>query len=516
MVHGVVTLLAPGQGFYLEQATSGESGRGSRALYVADSDLSGALRPGQRLALRGRITEAGPDSDPVTSLTDLDQHVVCNEEWPLPLTPVRLPIDARQREDLESMRITFEQPLWVVDAYGHAQGQLTVGANPLVPAPTEVADPGPEATRQQSRNRQSLLRASLPGRSETPLRAGSRIEGVAGVLGHDGKNQRFLLHAVRPYPALADPPPPRAGQLRLVSLNLFNFFNGDGLGGGFPAPRGARSLAAFERQKDRLQASLSLLRPDLFAVQELENDGFGPHSAAGDLRDLLQTTVPGDWAAAKPDRSPVGNDEITVGLFYRADRLEAVGPARVLSDPVFQSVQRPPLAQLLRHRATGQAFLVATAHFKSKGGCPRSGKNADRGDGQGCWNPARTAAAGAMTRWLEDIAREAAARQILVLGDLNALRREDPIHHFRAAGYVELVEEFSAPPHYSYIYRGEAGTLDYALATPDLLAATVQARIWHANAAWPSGMKLPEPWLRVSDHDPVVVDLDFSQASASD
>ena len=87
---------------------------------------------------------------------------------------------------------------------------------------------------------------------------------------------------------------------------------------------------------------------------------------------------------------------------------------------------------------------------------------------------------------------------------------------FRAAGYIELVEELSGLPQHSFLYFGQRGTLDYAFASPALRRSARQAVIWHINADWPQSMPLPEPWLRMSDHDPVVVDVDFSQAATSD
>jgi predicted extracellular nuclease len=99
---------------------------------------------------------------------------------------------------------------------------------------------------------------------------------------------------------------------------------------------------------------------------------------------------------------------------------------------------------------------------------------------------------------------------------MNAWRREEPIDAFRSAGYVELVEALSGPSQHSFLYYGQRGTLDYAFATPELRPLVRRASIWHINSDWPRGMPLPQPWLRMSDHDPVVVDVDFSQSATSD
>src|SRR5690606_34755718 len=66
--------------------------------------------------------------------------------------------------------------------------------------------------------------------------------------------------------------------------------------------------------------------------------------------------------------------------------------------------------------------------------------------------------------------------------------------------------------HHSYRYRGEKGSLDYALATRDLLPRVITAHTWNLNADEPRALgyqRTPElsgPW-RASDHHPVITDL---------
>jgi predicted extracellular nuclease len=99
---------------------------------------------------------------------------------------------------------------------------------------------------------------------------------------------------------------------------------------------------------------------------------------------------------------------------------------------------------------------------------------------------------------------------------MNAWRSEDPISAFRTGGYIELVETLAGLRQHSFLYFGQRGTLDYAWASPQLARQARHAAIWHINADWPRDGALPQPWLRLSDHDPVVVDFDFSQAATSD
>ena len=173
------------------------------------------------------------------------------------------------------------------------------------------------------------------------------------------------------------------------------------------------------------------------------------------------------------------------------------------------------MAQLFRDRQSGQTFLAAVNHLKSKGGCPDKGENADQNDGQACWNPARLSAVLAEIPWLEELAQKRNTDQIIILGDMNSWRKEDPIRQFGSSGYIDLVEQLSGLPQHSFMYWGQTGTLDYAFVSPALAAFAQRATIWHINADWPRKMTQPEPFLRTSDHDPVIIDFSFSHSATS-
>jgi hypothetical protein len=416
------------------------------------------------------------------------------------------------------MRVRFGADLELADVYNAHRGQWTLATGGPLRIPTEIAAPGQEAAWIARENAERALAVQLPGKAFPPLAAGARVRGLLGVLGHDGRGPRMLLEEL---PAIEDPgkpeaPPPATGALRLAGLNLLNYFNGDGRGGGFPGERGARSAEEFATQQSRLSAAVARLRPDLLAVQELENDGFGPDSAARSLIGVLQQATGETWAVIDPRAGPLGGDVITVGLFYRPERLVPVGPAETLGSTPFAGLSRQPLAQRFRERDGNGSLWIVVNHLKSKGGCPETGPNRDQDDGQGCWNPARVAAVRELTEWLQALIARSDTDRALVLGDMNAWRQEDPIRSFHQAGYRDLVALRSGLPQYSYLYFGRRGTLDYAFASPSLIPHTRGAFIWHINAAMPRGQVLAWPWLRASDHDPVIVDLDFSQASTSD
>ena len=325
----------------------------------------------------------------------------------------------------------------------------------------------------------------IPGESVGDfLSAGSTFDATVGLMGHNGRKQTLFLDSARVVnaPAPESPEPPAAGVIRIVSSNLLNFFNGDGKGRGFPTERGAESLEEFKAQSARIHAAMPMMQPDLLAVQELENDGFGPDSAARSLLGLLNDTGHEDWAFVEPETGRIGGDVITVGLFYRQQVLESVGPARVLDGPEFQRLSRQPLAQLFRDRRTGKTFLVAANHLKSKGRCPDDGENSDQEDGQGCWNSARVSAVRAQAPWLEEAGRRDGHRTHHNSGRHECLAKRRSDQAIQEVGYADLVEQLSGLPQYSFLYWGKIGTLDYAFASPALAQHARRAEIWHINA----------------------------------
>jgi len=517
-VQGIVTLIEPGQGFYLEEPGSDTDPRTSDAVFIAADRLPAGTRTGSVVRVSGTVAETGEGRDTLTALTGTVESTLCSSGHELPLTRVSLPLAAAARESLEGMRIQVGQTLTVTDVYQLDRGKFTLGSDGVQYVPTEVAMPGRESGKLMARNRASALPVRLPESTGVPtvMASGATIDGVSGVLAHDQRGKRLVLQSV---PSIADsalpePVPAPTGSLRIVGMNLHNYFNGDGRGQGFPTPRGAETADEFKRQRARIGAAIGALDPHVIAVMELENDGFGPDSAAQDFIRLASDATNQGWAVTRPVADNTGSDAITVGIFYRTDQLRALGPTETLAGAEFER-SRQPQAQLFRALPDGESLLVVVNHLKSKGSCPESGEDADQDDGQGCWNAMRRASAQKMAAWAQQVAAAKSTDNILILGDMNAYRNEDPIRSIREAGFVELVER-NTRPDYSFVFAGQRGTLDYAFSSASLGAKTDQAFIWHVNAAYPPRMDLPRPYMGFSDHDPVVVGLRLRQSSTSD
>ena len=518
LTRGVVTRVMEDSGVFFEQALADLDPATSDGLFAAEAALGGLLKPGDEVVFRGRVSEIGNDRASLTALEPVSGYRVCASNHPLPDHVTGLPLTDNEQEALEGMRISIQQQLVLVDVWGLLTGnQLGIAKGDVLWTPTEIHPPGPAAGQLALDNRQRALHLSavkplVPSTS----RAGDHVFQVGGILAQDEFGYHLVLasyiadRSEQKIPILPEP----AG-LRLAGFNLHNYFNGDGKGGGFPTSRGASSSAEFQQQTSRLLAAINEISPDILALSELENDGYGPHSAvAGLVEHLNQGLDTAPWRFSQAEQAMPEEAAIAVGIVYRNDRVRAVGPAHTLTGPSFSGLSRQPLAQLFKVLDGGQQILVSANHLKSKGSCPDDGPNANQGDGQGCWNPVRTESALAIDQWLKALGKQLDSNAILILGDFNAYRQEQPIHAFREAGWAELVESKQTKGRpFSFIYRGQRGSLDYAFASQALLPWVANARIWNINSMYPPG--LDAGYKGSSDHDPVIVDLEFSSAAAN-
>ena len=513
-------------GFYLQQA-DGETDSNpdtSEALFVYTSHKAG--RPGQRLRVTGTIKEYHD----LTEMVAVKTIQICGKgEMPTPID-VALPW-SQPPESLENMRVRFTAPLTIIDHYQLATyGELTLATNDQITG-TERFPPGEQAVAhsQNNKHHRVVLDDGRKVRNPEPvpwptggfgpdntLRAGDQVEQLAGIL--DYRFGQWRLQAVngpqftRPTPRPSAPAPPGEGVIRVMALNLQNYFNGDGKSGGFPTDRGAKTLAGFRAQQQRIASLVKKSQPDILAVSELENDGYGPYSAIADLAASLGPA----WRFVKTPGQD-GGDAIRTALLYRNDRVAPRQEPERLTTGLFAHSSRPPVSQRFSAPGQGQTLRVVSAHLKSKSCRNASGANQDRHDGQGCFNQRRVQEVRAILQWLKALPDSDHLAGTLVTGDLNSYAREAPVRHFEKAGYRSLVHRIhpcneTRCRHHTYRFRGEKGSLDYLLASENLQKLALTAGSWNVNADearaltdYP-GPGRAGPW-RASDHNPVFTDL---------
>lgn len=510
-------------GWFIQDEGDGDPAT-SDALFVL-TDAGTGVRSGDLIRVRGRVVEHGDRDAPLTALQPLEIDLLGRGE----VAPLVLTAPPDDWERLEGMRVRIDAPLTLSGHYDLARhGVLVASFDGRLRAPTEIAAPGADAQAAAEANaRRSVVIDDaqlhehpprtwyLPDDAQTP-RSGSILTGVEGVV--DQREGGHRLQLLEP-PALDAAPRPAApevaGDLRIAVLNLENLFNGDGHGGGFPTARGARTPEELERQLGRLQATFAALAPDVAAVMELENDGYGPESSIA----LLAGALGGDWRFVDTGTGP-GDDAIRVALLYRADAVRPVGDAAALEGGPFGTRSRVPLAQsfvaLADGAPAGPPFTVVANHFKSKGCGEAVGLNRDQGDGQGCWNALRVDSARRLKQWLATDPTGSGSDLFAITGDLNAYAMEDPVRTLLDAGWRDAFEGAAPAPH-TYVFAAQAGRLDYLLLSPALAARMEGAATWHSNADEPgnigyrgdnSGELDGKPW-RSSDHDPILAGFDL-------
>ena len=231
-----------------------------------------------------------------------------------------------------------------------------------------------------------------------------------------------------------------------------------------------------------------------------------------------------------------------MALIYKPASVEPVGDFVILDstvDPDFIDTRnRPALIQTFEQVGTDERFTVAVNHLKSKGSScdidtddPNLPDDPDLGDGQGNCPGTRTDAAQALADYLATDPTGSGDPDFLIIGDLNSYRRETPITTLVGAGYTDLIEQFVGDDAYSFVFDGQLGYLDHALATDSLKKQVTGATEWKINSdevplfdyndefADPGeasferesaalSLYTPTP-ARSSDHDPLVVGLDL-------
>lgn len=529
-------------GFYVQEESTDQDTdeTTSEGIFVFEGGKTRTdVSEGDLVRIRGTVTNA-------YGQTQLRRPTIkrCNSGVSIAATPMRLPLpDSFDLESVEGMLVRFDQPLTVSDTRRLVEfGELRLSSGRL-PVPTSVVRPGKAARAQAAANRSNQIilddgrddRNNLPfahGLSASkPVRTGETISGLTAILGYGFDHYRlrptqqgFEFDDTNPRPRA---PFARRGTLRIAAFNSQNFFSSIDRGKSNCGPekercRGADSAEELSRQLSKLAAAINLVDADIVGLIELENNAAASLEM---LTDALNRSTPSAERYIYLNTGTLGRDVIKVGFLYRPARVALRGRWAVLDSDAARSydsnLNRPMLAQTFVHREG--ALTIALGHWKSKSCSSAKDANANQNDGQACYNPVRTAAARAAAKWLLSDPTGSGDSDFMIMGDLNAYALETPITTLLDAGFTDLVRQHTGPLSYSYVYRGEAGYLDHALANASLADQVDHAGFFPINAdelrvydfneeRLNDDLSKPADFLtnsafRSSDHDPVIVDV---------
>ncbi|UOA10894.1 ExeM/NucH family extracellular endonuclease [Methylobacter sp. S3L5C] len=533
-------------GFFVQQTDNEGDGNAatSEGLFITSNS---PVNVGDRVHVVGTVTETFS----MTRLETVSSVNVCSTGNTLPTAvSVTLPFEnlSNNPEWREGMLINLPQVLTVTENYTLARyGELLLSTGGRLMTPTQIAAPGQTAIDVAAQNllKQILVDDGSSTQNPDPviypeptglsaantLRSGNTVMSATGILAYDYSVYRLL--PTQPLTFVADnnrtttPGLLTPGSLSISAFNVLNYFNGNGLGGGFPTARGATTTIEFTRQRNKIIPAIHALNADIIGLMEIENDGYGSNSAIADLvNGLNQLAGAGSYAFINPGVSKIGTDEISVGIIYKPAKASVVGSVAILDSSVNQlfvdTKNRPALAQTFLDKASNKMLTIAVNHLKSKGSACLDLNDPDTGDGQGNCNLTRTDAAEALAAWLSADPTHSGSDNALIVGDLNAYAKEDPITALRNAGYQNLVEKFIGNNSaYSYVFDGASGYLDHALANAALTSQVKGITEWHINADEPialdyntefkSGAQISSFYAanayRSSDHDPLLIKL---------
>jgi len=469
-------------------------------------------------------------------------------------TELSLPVSSvGDFEPYEGMLVTFPQPLVISEYFNFDRfGEIVLTSTRHL-TPTAEFEPGsPEQqqavqdylldkiTLDDGRGNQNPDPAIHPNGSEFTLdnlfRGGDTVANVTGVMDYS-----FSLYRIQPTQGAnytntnvrTASPDDVGGNLKVSSFNVLNYFSTLDNSGPICGPaqdqdcRGADNETEFTRQRDKIIAALTEIDADVVGLLEIENNV--NDDAVIDLVSGLNDAY-GSNVYSYVDTGAIGTDAIKVALIYKPASVSLIGDYAILDSSVdvrfIDTKNRPTLAQTFMNNSTGGVFTVAVNHLKSKGSPCNDVGDPDTGDGAGNCNLTRKAAAEAMVDWLAGDPTGSGDDDFLIIGDLNSYDKEDPIDVLVAGGYTDMIYAYHGEDAYSYVFDGQTGYLDYALASADLIDEATGITEWHINADEPdlidydTSFKGPNQdaiynadAYRSSDHDPVIVGLELTTAA---
>lgn len=536
--------------------TAGSGGRAPAAGTASDGIFvyltsNAANHPSVAVGDRVRVSGTASEFNGLTqvSIGAKADVQVCEQAVALP-APVTLglPLDPAGRESAESMLVTPVGPYTVSEVYNtnrYGEVVLAAGEHAAV-IPTDLARPGtPEAQQVAAANRLGRLLVD-DGRTTnlstdntlppyfsptSPLRVGDRVEAFGPTVLSYGFNE-WRLQPTTPVSA-ATPPAGRTtftstnprtaapenvgGDIRLASFNVLNYFVHFG-----GEARGADDEAGLVKQEAKIVAAINALGADVVALEEIENsvrfNTADPQQALKRLVAALNTAAgAGTWDYVRtPAQLPPASqqDFITTAIIFKPAKVATRGESRSINDESIWFNAREPIAQSFTSGAV--TFTVVVNHLKSKSASDSAtGDNADAGDGQGQFNGDRVRQARSLATFVDQLKTDSGSDDVLLLGDFNAYTHEDPMQVLYDKQYVDLNTTGEA----SYVFGGESGSLDHAIASPSLAARVTGVDVWQINSHESFAFQYdghpafyaPNPY-RASDHNPIVVGLDTAPA----
>ncbi|MFF3921603.1 5'-nucleotidase C-terminal domain-containing protein [Paenibacillus lactis] len=544
------------KGFYIQDAEPDSNPNTSDAIFVFRTGSTSLPDVGDLVSVTGKVAEynEGSSSNLTSTQIELQSLTVISENQPLP-EPVTLgkggrPIPASIidndgfqvfdpeedaidfYESLEGMRVRLPEPT-IISPYWTSSGTYNIPTRVENDVPDVITSAGGLVLKEQGNfNPQRLIIAyGNPGQEVST--GDTFAEDVIGVIGYNSGNFKVIppkdgLPAIEggSFEQEVSTIDVKDDQLRVATYNIENFYPGVG-------------SAKINKLADSIVSHLK--SPDIIGLVEVQDNNGEKNDGTTAADQSYRTLIDAIKAAGGPEYSftdidPVNNNDggapganIRVGFLYNADRVklsdsvngkkgsstEAVAydaatdqltynPGRIEPTNSAFNASRKPLAAQFEFR--GEKVIVVANHFNSKSG--------DQGPFGSTQPPLlsseaqRHQIAAVVNGFVKDVLQGNPDANIIVLGDLNDFQFTQTGTILKGNELDNLIDILPPEERYTYTYDGNSQVLDHILVSKNL-TKSAKADIVHLNADFPASKG------RVSDHDPVVAQLDLTGKAAS-
>ncbi|WP_374702878.1 5'-nucleotidase C-terminal domain-containing protein [Bacillus sp. T33-2] len=541
-VEGIVTHVVDGSNFYMQDPAPDGNANTSEGILVYKPSHRAAV--GDLAAVNGLVKEWVLDGYSDKLKTDLAMTEInaqngsvtvkaSRQELPAALVIGKDVIPPTQIVDNDQFG-TFDPEQDGIDFYESIEGMRVALESPTAVAPQKYGEipvitekvpgkvyttPGGIPLAKDNANPERLH--LLFGDRNFVSKTGDKFNGtVTGVVSYSYQNYKILTDKA------ALPPLVESGYQREVTEIVKNEEKLT------VATYNMENYTAAETEKtDKIAESIvnNLKTPDIIGLVEVQDnngESAGETDASQNYQALIIAIAANggptySWTDIAPENDQDGgapNGNIRVGFIYNPDRVQlaeapkgtatqgvgyengslTLNPGRIdPANPAFNSSRKPLAAEFTFN---GEEVIVIANHFNSKGGDqPIFGKNQPPVLGS---EAQRMEIANAVNGFVANVKSKNADANIVVLGDLNDFEFSNPLKALKGDVLTNLIEKVPAAERFTYNYQGNSQVLDHLLVSNNL-SERAEIDIVHINSPF------MEAHGRVSDHDPVMTQLDF-------
>lgn len=491
---GVVMGVFPDlNGFWIQAVEGDGDPTTSDGLFVLTDNLNVEVVRGQLVQVRGRVRELlGQTTLHVESGEDV--VVLGDVEPPLPaavvIDPPRDNVAAElYKESLEGMLVTLGEPAVVVGPTTHFGEYVLVYERWGVEHVARTEQTGFFIMVDDGSTVAHDSQETLP----YVVANGDRVTNLVGPLAFSFGHYKIEalgppeIEAVeRPLPSL---PIDGAETLSVATFNVENLFD---LVDPHPSSPPRPTLDEYRLKLAKIAAAIVAMgAPDIIGLQEVENI------------DILEALVE-EEQIAEYGYVPYlveGDDSrgIDVAYLVRPEQVTVEGVGSY-PGPDSLTTRHPLVMTATVHLESGdRTVYVFNNHFLALSA------------GEEVTEPTRNAQAAWNATLVERFRAGDPEAAFIVMGDLNSFYGTLPIETLQAAELRHVYEFLTAdePLPYTYIFEGATQTLDHILLSEALFTGLLSVQALHIGADYPIWNLNDSTARHLSDHDPMVVFIEF-------